>query len=242
MRFNRVMASSSDLELWQSSADAWIQFVQNDVNRTRVLDPVVLELCGSMWGKKVLDVGCGEGRFSRKLATRGADVIGVDPVDAFLAEARKLDPLGDYLRGSAERLDFRADQFDAVVFYLSLCDIADLNVAFEQVTPILRDGGHLIIADLHPMIGQGEWQDEGFLVREYMQPCSTIAEWRNIRVRNYFRPISAWAQTLTKHGLVMEQFCEPTPTAEMIEEKPSQEKYTRVPMFIAMRWRLEKTH
>jgi len=39
---------------------------------------LALELCGDVRGKRILDVGCGSGRYTVELARRGADVVGVD--------------------------------------------------------------------------------------------------------------------------------------------------------------------
>src|SRR6185437_13887010 len=48
---------------WEASAAAWTRFVdEGDLNRTYLLDPVMLGLCGEVSGQLVLDVGCGEGR------------------------------------------------------------------------------------------------------------------------------------------------------------------------------------
>ena len=59
---------------WQASAAAYIAFQDaNDRNRTMLLDPIMLDLCGDVRGQRMLDLGCGEGRFCRMLA-RGAEV------------------------------------------------------------------------------------------------------------------------------------------------------------------------
>ena len=59
----------------------------------RTVDPQgrELELIGrivDLAGKDVLDIGCGEGRTSRRLAGRAATVLGVDPDEAAIAQAR----------------------------------------------------------------------------------------------------------------------------------------------------------
>ena len=59
----------------------------------RTVDPQgrELELIGrvaDVAGQDVLDIGCGDGRTSRRLAGRGATVLGVDPDRAAIARAR----------------------------------------------------------------------------------------------------------------------------------------------------------
>lgn len=50
---------------------------------------VTMELCGDVRGRRVLDVGCGSGRYSIELAKRGAEVVGVDFSQAMLDVAAR---------------------------------------------------------------------------------------------------------------------------------------------------------
>lgn len=64
----------------------------------RVLSPkaaekrleAALELCGDVAGKRVLEVGCGPGRYSIALARRGADVLGIDVAPGMIRLATRL--------------------------------------------------------------------------------------------------------------------------------------------------------
>ena len=50
---------------------------------------LTVEACGDVRGKRVLDIGCGSGRYSVELARRGAEVIGVDFSQPMLVLARQ---------------------------------------------------------------------------------------------------------------------------------------------------------
>ena len=93
----------------------------------RTVDPQGRELeliarVTDLAGKDVLDIGCGDGRTSRRLARRGATVLGVDPDGAAIARARA--------GGTSDACRFRAADvlelalppagFDLVVFSRSL--------------------------------------------------------------------------------------------------------------------------
>lgn len=71
----------------------------------------VLDAIGPVDGLRVLDLGCGKGRFARALQGRGADVAGVDLSAGMLAEADGV----ARVRGSARRLPFAAGSFDAAI-------------------------------------------------------------------------------------------------------------------------------
>ncbi|WP_303785280.1 class I SAM-dependent methyltransferase [Sandarakinorhabdus limnophila] len=72
---------------WDASAAAWIaiQGETGDFGRVHVLDVPMLALVDERAPARMLDVGCGEGRFCRMLAARGITTTGVDPAAALIA-------------------------------------------------------------------------------------------------------------------------------------------------------------
>ena len=80
----------------------------------------------AVWrGKRVLEIGCGNGRLTRRLANLGAQVDALDPDKKLIATARKELPLrfSDRVRykvGSAENLKYPKQTFDIVLFAWSL--------------------------------------------------------------------------------------------------------------------------
>jgi SAM-dependent methyltransferase len=60
-----------------------------------------LEVVEPLAGKRLLDVGCGTGRFTRRLGEAGATVTGYDQSATMLAAARANDPSSAYVRGDA---------------------------------------------------------------------------------------------------------------------------------------------
>ena len=90
---------------WSKSAGPWLRLMEKgDPNRVLLLDEVMLGLCGDVRGLDVLDAGCGEGRFCRMLAARGARTIGIDPTGELIAEARRRQPGGVFHESGAEAL------------------------------------------------------------------------------------------------------------------------------------------
>jgi ubiquinone/menaquinone biosynthesis C-methylase UbiE len=72
-------------------------------------------------GKEVLEVGCGNGRLTLRLARLGANVRAIDPDPKLIRAARKNLPerLAGRIRyqvGKAEKLKYSDDTFDLVVF------------------------------------------------------------------------------------------------------------------------------
>ena len=88
---------------WVESAQDWIDTDQ--AVRTGMLDSWMLDALGNVEGKSSIDIGCGEGRFSRLLSQLGASVTGVDLTEALIARARAMSTGETYLLGDAENLN-----------------------------------------------------------------------------------------------------------------------------------------
>jgi len=76
-------------------------------------------------GRRVLEIGCGTGRLTLRLAALGARVIGIEPDAARIREARRALPPRfarrvTFRAAKAERLPWRAHEFDCVVFAWAL--------------------------------------------------------------------------------------------------------------------------
>jgi acyl-coenzyme A synthetase/AMP-(fatty) acid ligase/thioesterase domain-containing protein/SAM-dependent methyltransferase/acyl carrier protein len=107
-------------------------------------------------GERVLDVACGTGWLSRRLAERGGVVTGVDVSDGMLrhARARAGDRGIDFRRMDAtraadwERLDRAA--YDVAVCNLALHDLADVGPLFRSLPGALRPSGRLVLGLVHP--------------------------------------------------------------------------------------------
>jgi len=91
-------------------------------------------------GDCLLDVGCGTGYFSRRLAREaGLQVSGVDPDPAWLAYARQRAQPGErFVGGRAEQLPFRDRSFDGVMSVAALCFIDEQGQALQEMLRVTR--------------------------------------------------------------------------------------------------------
>lgn len=231
---------------WDASAEAWIaeQGDDGDFGRRYVLDPVMLPRAAACTPRLTLDVGCGEGRFCRKLAAHGLTAVGVDPTAALVATARARDAGGRYVRAPAEQLPFKAAAFDQVISYLTLIDIADLPAAIAEMVRVLRPGGRLLIANLTSFNTAGA--DRGWVknaagrrvhypIDHYLEERPMEVAWGGIRIVNHHRPLHTYMRLLLDAGLALTHFDEPSPTAEASPSRAA--SYRRVPYFLVMEWR-----
>jgi SAM-dependent methyltransferase len=230
---------------WNTSAAAWIRFVdEGDVNRTHLLDPLMLELCGEVAAMRVLDVGCGEGRFCRMLRARGAQTVGLDPTRALIEEARKRDPHGSYLLADAVKLPLADASFDLCVSYVSLVDIEDYRRAIAELARVLKPGGCVVFANLQPYAttNMNGWAKDAagkklcFPIDNYTTERALIGRWRGIEVVQYHRPLGAIMTAFLATGLILRRFIEPVATAEARRAHPILEDDQRLPLFVVLEW------
>jgi ubiquinone/menaquinone biosynthesis C-methylase UbiE len=101
-------------------------------------------------GRRVLEVGCGQGHLTKRLAARGVDIIGIDanPHAAEVAES----PVVVHMDASA--LDFDDSSFDAVISVHALEHIPPLEAAAAEIARVMRPGGEaLFIYPAEPIMG-----------------------------------------------------------------------------------------
>ena len=215
-----------ELEGWKQSAQAWIdsQGETGDTSRREILDPALEPILMDVTGLKVLDVGCGEGRYARKLAKKGAMVTGVDPVEAFIKHARALHPDGTYVIAGGESLPFPDRSFDLVLSYLSIIDILQYRKAIHEMGRVLRSNGRIVLVTLSNLASttDGWAKDEAGrkiyrTVDRYMEEFSMDLSWTDINIRNYHRPLSSILGAFFECGLVVDGFYEPLPRPESAE-------------------------
>jgi SAM-dependent methyltransferase len=228
---------------WADSAQAWLDAIDQDPARM-LLDPIMLRLAGDVDGARVLDVGCGEGRFCRKLTKRGAHCTGIDPTARLLHAARERGTIAP-VRAVAESLPFASSSFDLAVTYITLVDIEHYREAIAEMGRVLRPGGRLLAANIGFVSAasneHGGWTrdvDGNHLyvpIDNYADESSRVYDWSGIRIRNYHRPLSGYMSAYLHGGLILREFLEPTPD-ERWRGVPELAGPFRVPWFTVMLW------
>lgn len=93
---------------------------------------------------KVLDVGCGTGKYAAYLASKGCEVIGVDVSKNAVELARKYHPKQRFEVAFAELLPFKNESFDAVYCFDVLEHVNDPVVALKEMRRVLKKDGTLL--------------------------------------------------------------------------------------------------
>jgi ubiquinone/menaquinone biosynthesis C-methylase UbiE len=199
--------------------------------------PATIALLGDVYGKQVLEVGCGSGPLTERLVDHGATVVACDVSAAMLEIARSR--VGDraelhhhYL---AEPLTFLEDaSVDLVVASLVFHYLRDWVAPLRELHRVLRPTGSVVMSIHHPA---WDWRNHcpedyfAFLqVSEVWVKRHTVTFWR--------RPLTAATDAISEAGFLIDRLVEarPSPELEMRDPRAFQELATG-PFFMHLRLR-----
>jgi SAM-dependent methyltransferase len=229
---------------WEAMAPSWIEDMRQGENLPRrgLLDPWMLRACGDVSGLRVLDSGCGEGRFSRMLSERGAAfVLGLDTSEAMIDAARQAGGRQiEYQRADVQHMpQLASESFDLAVSYLNQCDLPDFEANTREIYRLLVPGGRFLIANLHPMrCATGLWHRDGqgrklhVLLDRYCEEGSRTWTILGNQITNFHRTLSTYLNAFLSVGFQLERLDEPVADADMLERFPGLAEEERAPNFI----------
>lgn len=185
----------------------------NAFHREVVL-PHTEELLNIQAGDLVLDIACGNGNFSRKMAEKGAQVVAFDFSERLIEHAKR--------RGAAylDRIIFRVcdateydeiislkqgKSFDKAVSNMAVMDIADIEPLFRAVYDVLSPSGIFVFSSHHPCFERPN--------DKYKTACvhkGEAIEGQPVLQNYYHRPLEAIFQKAFKAGFVLNALFEET--------------------------------
>ncbi len=198
---------------WETHANAWINWARSSPHDgfAEGTWPALRALLPGPGTGPVIDLGCGEGRGSRELRALGYRVVGADWSPTLTRAALMSCPAIPVLRADAAALPFAAGSAALVVACMSLLDFDDFAGAVAEIGRVLRPGGQLCLAVVHPFIST---QDEDTLHAASFRVSRPYLEARRYTDRvereglamtfsSMHRPLSGYTSALFGQGLVI---------------------------------------
>lgn len=137
-------------------------------------------------GPAVVDIGCGAGFFLNMLASKGKEVLGVEPDPGMRALAEKIHPGMKVVAGSAEEIDQLIHNPISTVTMLDVLEhVEDDDTQVGRVSRVLaRDGSFILVVPAYPLL--------------YGKRDESMGHYRRYTKKSLTR-------LLTTHGFVIEQ-------------------------------------
>jgi SAM-dependent methyltransferase len=163
----------------------------------RLEEREVLRLLPPLAGARVVDLGCGAGRYLCRAAAGGAGRrVGVDASAAMLARAREAGGL--LVRAELPAVPFRNAAFDVAVCALVVGHLRHLGPGLAEIARVLRPGGTLVYSDMHPEGARRGWR------RTFVADDAT-----EYAVRHFVHALDEHRAACAAAGLVIEEIAEP---------------------------------
>lgn len=106
------------------------------------------DLAGVGPGATALDVATGTGDLAVELASRGAEVTGVDFSEGMLEIARRKAPGITFAEGNALALEFPDSSFDAATVGFGARNFGDLGRGLAEMARVVRPGGRVVVLEI----------------------------------------------------------------------------------------------
>jgi len=189
-------AGDSVRAAWETNAPFWDAYFKegNDFHRTLV-GPAAEALLEIVPGERVLDIACGNGAFSRRLASLGARVTAFDFSATFIERAVErttelLERITYHVLDATDPAQWAVlgdVRFDAAVCNMALMDMSDIEVLARELPQHLTPSARFVFTTMHPCFNHvgcrmsiEEEDRDGDLITTY-----------GVRVTRYMTPFSA---------------------------------------------------
>jgi ubiquinone/menaquinone biosynthesis C-methylase UbiE len=117
------------------------------------VDQVILSELGDVSGKKILDVGCGNGDFAFRLHDKEALVTGVEISEQIIKTAQLKYPMINFLIHDFSESEMDTEEkYDVVILELVIMFVKDVDSLLANIKNILKPGGRIIVVILHPFL------------------------------------------------------------------------------------------
>jgi len=210
-----------------------------------VIIPALLTMLGHVTGHHVLDLACGRGALSRRLADHGAHVTAVDVSNELITAARTREireqrGITYHFSDSADMAMVEDSTFDEVVCHMALVEIENLAGTVAEVARVIKPGGRFVFSINHPCFcppNTSAGSSPGHLtVDNYFNegPRGAHTHAADDRQPAFHRTLSTYINAVAGRGFTIRRIAEPRPSEEIALKHPQLAAYRSVPVALIL--------
>ncbi|XWK86015.1 MAG: methyltransferase domain-containing protein [Phormidium sp.] len=186
---------------WNTNALIWDAQMGDDGNdfHRLLVRPATERLLGVKVGDRILDIGCGNGIFSRRLASLGAKVVAIDFSEQLIACAigrtQAQNAIAYHVIDATDEtalLGLGKNTFDAAISAMALMDMAEIIPLFRALTKLLKPQGCFVFSVMHPCFNNPHIT----MVAEETESNGEIETRCSIKVGKYLQPTVTYGLAL----------------------------------------------
>ncbi len=203
-------------------------------------EPAFMAEAGDLAGRRILDLGCGDGTFGQRCLDAGASSYrGLDGSRLMIERANDtvVDDRASFAVADLEDFAPLADPVDLVSSRMALHYLASVEPVFAAARSSLEPGGRIVVTVLHPVISAGNKPSDGPRqtqeVDRYFDAGPRERDWFGRDVAWFHRTIEQYVDAVIDAGFAIERIRECEPVADLFDgDEDELERRRRVPLFL----------
>ena len=192
----------------------------NEVNFNDCIEtPIIFAMLPDLYGKVILDIGCGMGQHTKEYAQRGAEsVLGIDISEKMLDYAKGHNNAENiiYQRMAMEDIETIDRKFDLITSSLVFDYVEDFDGLMQKIYKLMKENAEFVFSMSHPIVTAWDGVYDRYTrtetgerlyanLRNYCKEGLRKVDWGVNGYECYHRTVSSIINALIKAGFVIEE-------------------------------------